>query len=303
MTRTLKASLWATSLFLLGCPAEDDPTGGDGPADDDSGADGGGTTTFGGSPTATNGMSGTSNGTTPMPTTGPADDGMDAADGDGFITPPDGGITGQCSPSEQDCPKGEKCTSYVTTPGGQTVDATKCVPDMGTAVAGESCVREAENDDCAAGFFCMTDISGHTGPGFCLEYCDPGVGVCEYGGECFGFNDGNLPICQVTCDPLLQDCSPGQGCYAAFDNFVCAQPGFGKDGTDGAECATIQGCEPGLICRTGTAGCNTESGCCTPLCDLSNGGAECTDPSEMCIQALDAPPPSLADVGYCGIPQ
>ena len=301
MTRTLKASLWATSLFLLGCPAEDDPSGGDAAANDDSG-DGGGSTSFGGNPTATNGMSGTSNGTTPMVTTGPADTGMDSADGDGFITPPDGGITGQCSPSEQDCPKGEKCTSYVAMPGGQVVDATKCVPDMGDAVAGESCTREAENDDCAAGFFCMTDISGHTGPGFCLEYCDPGVGVCEYGGECFGFNDGNLPICQVTCDPLLQDCSPGQGCYAAFDNFVCAQPGFGKDGTDGAECATIQGCEPGLICRSGTAGCNSQS-CCTPLCDINNGGAECTDPSEMCIQALDAPPPSLADVGYCGIPQ
>jgi hypothetical protein len=303
MTRTLNLGtcLLAVAFLATACPAKEEADGGgdaNGQPDDD--GDGGGSTTF--NPvSASESNSGTSNATTPA-TTGPMD-GTDDADDAGFINTPDGGITGQCSPAEQDCPKGEKCTSYVSTPGGATVDATKCVPSTGNAVAGESCIREAENDDCAPGFFCMTDVSGNTGDGFCLEYCDPGDGVCEYGGECFGFNDGQLPICQNTCDPLLQDCSPGQGCYAAFDNFVCAQPGFGKDGTDGAECATIQGCEPGLICRGGTAGCTAESGCCTPYCEVSGGGVECTDPQETCIQALDAPPPSLADVGYCGIPQ
>jgi hypothetical protein len=298
-TRMLGATLpWVAAFFLAGCPASEDPAAESGNDTGDSGDMG--TTTFGMSSN-----SNTSNATLPDPSAGDAmDDGMmDDGTAGGFITPPDGGISGQCSPWDQDCPKGEKCTSYVQMPGGRTVDATKCVPATGSAVAGESCVREMDNDDCAPGFFCMTDVSGHTGPGFCIEYCDPGSPVCEYGGECFAFNDGNLPVCEVTCDPLLQDCPTGQGCYAAFENFVCAQPGFGKDGSDGSECATIQGCEPGLMCRGGTAGCTTESGCCTPLCDLTNGGIECTDPSEECIQALDAPPPSLANVGYCGIPQ
>lgn len=298
------------NLLLLGslvgaCDSDKNVAGGDtGGADDDGD---GGTTTFGMPSTASAGNSNTSNASNSGAGTD-AGDGMDDAmadeSGGGFIQPPDGGVTGQCSPSEQDCAKGEKCTSFVSTPGGETVDATKCVPATGDAVAGESCTREAENDDCAAGFFCMTDVSGHTGMGFCLEYCDTDVGTCEYGGDCFGFNDGALPVCQVTCDPLLQDCSPGLGCFAAFDNFVCAQPGFPDGGgQDGDECATIQGCEPGLICRSGTAGCTTESGCCTPLCAISGGGAECTDPQEMCIAALDAPPPSLTDVGFCGIPQ
>ncbi|MEM6994161.1 MAG: ribulose phosphate epimerase, partial [Myxococcota bacterium] len=112
-----------------------------------------------------------------------------------------------------------------------------------------------------------------------------------------------LPVCEVTCDPLLQNCAAGQGCYAAFENFVCAVPGHDDgSGGDGDECATVQGCQPGLLCRNGTDGCNEGSGCCTPVCALSNGGSECMNPAEECVAALDAPPPGLADVGYCGVP-
>lgn len=224
-----------------------------------------------------------------------------SADEAGFIMPPDGGVEGQCDPAMQDCPEGEKCTSYVSTPGGETVDATKCVPIIGNAVAGDECERMEDNDTCDAGFFCMTDVSGHTGPGVCLEYCTPGQ-PCEYGGECFAFNDGALPVCEVLCDPLLQDCSAGQGCYAAFDNFVCANPA-GDAGVDGDTCATIQGCEPGLLCKSGTQGCNADSGCCTPVCDMNGGAQECPEQQEECLPALDNPPPGLQDVGYCAIPQ
>lgn len=274
---------------------DDGDTGGDGGADTfDQPADDGGTNTS--SPGDDDGEVGDDDG---------VDDGDGTDDGAGFIMPPDGGVTGQCDPGQQDCPEGEKCTSYVATPGGETVDSTKCVPIIGQAVAGESCERMTDNDTCALGFFCMTDTSGHTGMGFCLEYCEPGGPPCEYGGECFAFNDGALPVCEVTCDPLLQDCPRGQGCYAAFEDFVCAQPGVseGGSGQDGDECATIQGCAPGLICRGGTAGCTTESGCCTPICDLSAAEDQCSDPSEDCIAALEDPPPAYQDVGYCAIPE
>jgi hypothetical protein len=223
-------------------------------------------------------------------------------DGSGFLLQPDGGvIMPMCDPGLQDCPRGQKCTSYVSTPGGQTVDSTHCVDVSGDAQFGEECTRVEGDDDCDAGFFCMTDVSGHVGEGICLEYCVP-MQPCDNGGECFPFNDGQLPLCQTLCDPLIQDCVGGQGCYAAFDSFACAIPGpVDGNGADGDTCATIQGCNPGLLCKTGTDGCSTESGCCTPVCDLTGDGSECTAPDE-CIPALDDPPPTLVDVGFCGVP-
>jgi hypothetical protein len=283
-------------LLLSGCPAESGTTGGQDTSnnDGDSSSDGG--TTFG-----PPGQTATS---LPDPSTSGADQGA-TSDPDtmgGFIDQPDGGVVGQCDPYEQDCPKGEKCTSYVATPGGETVDATKCVPIIGDDLWGEPCERMAENDTCAAGFFCMTDVSGHTGTGTCLEYCQVGQ-PCVYGGECFAFNDGVLPVCEVLCDPLLQDCPEGQGCYAAFDNFVCAMPGAAAgEGNDGDPCYTIQSCNPGLICRGGTAGCPMDGACCTPICDMMGPPEQCIDPSEDCVQALDNPPPGLESVGYCGVP-
>ncbi len=262
-------------------------TGGDG--DDDPSNTGGNTTT-----------AGTSASTTMTTTATSADSGETTM---GFILPPDGGsVMPMCDLAMQDCPKGQKCTSYVSMPGGKTVDNTHCVDVMGDAQFGEECTRVEGNDDCAAGFFCMTDVSGHVGMGICLEYCAVGS-PCVNGGECFPFNDGALPLCEELCDPLIQDCSGGQGCYAAFDNFVCAVPGPADGmGADGDTCATIQGCNPGLICRTGTEGCSTESGCCTPVCDLSGPDTQCESPGEDCIPALDDPPPDLVNAGYCGVP-
>ncbi len=288
-------AIMTAGLGATACPGDKDDGGQEGVTSNDDARDDD-TTTFGDGPgqTNTSGMS-----------QGGSDDRGDQGDQDddsgGFLQPPDGGVVGQCDPYTQDCPKGEKCTSYVQTPGQETVDATKCVPILGDDLWGEPCERFEDNDTCAAGFFCMTDVSGHTGMGTCLEYCSPGI-PCEFGGECFAFNDGVLPVCEVTCDPLLQDCPPGQGCYAAFDNFVCAQPGAPEGlGNDGDPCNTIQSCNPGLICRSGTAGCPMDGACCTPVCEI--GGPDiCPDPSEECVQALDDPPPGLMNVGYCGVP-
>ena len=110
-------------------------------------------------------------------------------------------------------------------------------------------------------------------------------------------------MCEVLCDPILQDCPQSQGCYAAFSSFVCAMPGPSDGGgNDGDTCATIQGCNPGLICATGTEGCTTESGCCTPICDLSEPDP-CTSPAEDCVPVLEDPPPQWTDVGACNVPQ
>ncbi len=305
-------ALCVTTLALGACDADSDPEGQSeaGGEDGSSGDDDGGVLTSG---NAEGDGDGGGDGNASM--TGPdegdggndgsdgGDEGSDGGDEGGFINDPDGGIVGQCDPAAQDCPRGQKCTSYVATPGGTTVDATQCVEIIGDDQWGESCERMEGNDTCGAGLFCMTEISGGTGEGRCLEYCVVNQ-PCEFGGECFAFNDGALPVCEVTCDPLAPDCPGGQGCYAAFNNFVCAIPGPANGmGADGDPCNTIQSCNPGLVCRGGTAGCAAEAACCTPFCDLSEGNAGCTEGGESCIQALDEPPPGLEDVGYCGIPE
>ncbi len=215
----------------------------------------------------------------------------------------------QCDPGLQDCPEGEKCSPYVMTPGDCCVDALKCVPDMGDKQFGEKCNRTEDNDDCDVGLFCMTKTSGSTGEGICLPLCsieDPGT--CPQG-ECIAFNDGFLPLCEVACDPLTQDCiGDGVGCYAvlANDKFICASSGYedGK-GNDGDDCYTIQSCKPGLVCIDGAVqeGCVTER-CCTPVCDVSMGGVECMSPMEECVSpwAQGEAPPEYQDVGLCTIP-
>lgn len=291
----------ALTAYLVGCADKDDTAADADAGGSDTGDTGGGE---GNDASATNPSTSGASQTTQSSaddegTTAPADSGSEEG---GFITPPDGGIEGQCDPGAQDCPKGEKCTAYVSTPGGATVDANKCVPDMGDKQFGEMCERMTDNDDCDVGLFCMTDISGNTGPGFCLEFCevDDPLGSCENGGTCIGFNDGTLPLCQNECDPLIQDCPSGQGCYAALDTFVCA--GTANDpGSDGDECLVIQGCNPGLVCISGPAGCTDR--CCTPICDLNGDGTECVDPSESCVPASENPKPGLENVGFCVVPE
>ena len=229
-------------------------------------------------------------------TTGTADDTASI-----FVQAPDGGVEVECDPFAQDCAAGQKCTSYVATTGQSTVDATRCVPADGDDGWDEPCERTDDNDTCAPGLFCMTGVSGGTGPGICLEYCSPDT-ACQFGGECFPFNDGVLPICQPTCDPLTQDCPDEQGCYSAFDGFLCATPGAADgEGDDGSPCATVQSCLPGLVCRPDTAGCADAGACCTPWCALDGEGPPCSNPEE-CLPALDDPPPDRINVGYCGLP-
>lgn len=225
----------------------------------------------------------------------------EVSDDGNFIEVPDGGIAAQCDLFGQDCPKGQKCTSYVSTPGGAVVDASHCVEVIGDDQWGEACERMSGNDTCAAGFFCMTDVSGNTGEGSCFEYCQVGT-PCEFGGQCFPFNNGQLPLCEVLCNPLAAStCGPGQGCYRAFDQFVCARPGFPEGGgSDGDTCATIQGCQPGLICSGITSDCSGTA-CCTPICEI--GLEQCTDVTEECLIAIDPPPPGLELVGECGVPE
>jgi hypothetical protein len=243
--------------------------------------------------------------------TGDGDPGDGDGDGGttGFVPEVDGLIANTCDPAEQDCPEGDKCTGYVVEQGSCCVDANKCVPVIGNGQLGDPCVRTEDNDDCAEGLFCMTVTSGSTGDGRCLAFCDVATQDCHEDGlpdaQCIAFNDGTLPLCQDSCDPLLQDCSGDLGCYGVGDQgFVCSVPGYEPGlGNDGDMCYTIQSCKPGLGCTAAEvlSDCGA-SRCCSPYCDLSMPDP-CTLPEE-CVPYYEpgTAPPGFEDVGLCAVP-
>jgi hypothetical protein len=229
--------------------------------------------------------------------------------GEEFVVIPDGGATNTCDPAEQDCPEGEKCTGYVVEVGSCCVDANKCVPVIGNGQLGDPCVRTLDNDDCDVGLFCMTKTSGSTGDGVCLAFCNVATQDCVEDGlpdaNCIAFNDGTLPLCQDSCDPITQDCGNNLGCYGVGEQgFVCSMPGYEEGlGNAGDMCYTVQSCKPGLGCTAAEVldGCNAAR-CCSPYCDL-NEPDPCTAP-EQCVPYYEegTAPPNYENVGLCAVP-
>jgi hypothetical protein len=204
----------------------------------------------------------------------------------------------------QDCPEGLKCTAYAKVMQ-DTWDANKCVPETGEGVAGDPCDVEGGFatgiDNCAKGFICL-NTDGEGKGGFCVEFCH-GDEECSGGpGLCNIINDGALPICLATCDPLAQDCVGGQACYGdpSGPPFVCFAPDPQSGGMDGNPCAFTNDCLAGLHCTDAVVqdGCEAEY-CCTPFCALD--GNDCTDPEE-CSAFFPAPEPGFENVGICTLP-
>lgn len=226
--------------------------------------------------------------------------------------PPDMGGEGvECDPKGQDCPTGLKCTAYGEVEG-DAWNANKCVPETGTGVAGEPCAVEGPDmftgiDNCAKGFICLNTKPDGT-DGFCVEFCSPddacpntsaGTGVCLPDG-----NDGHLPICLQTCDPLIQDCSGEQACYGGDPSwpYVCFTPDPKLGGQEGDGCDFTNACYPGLSCAAQATvdGCVGDAyGCCTSFCALDEDS--CAAP-EVCTPFYPMPPPGFENVGVCTLP-
>ena len=213
----------------------------------------------------------------------------------------------------QDCPDGEKCTAWAND-GGSSWNDNKCVPvDPNPKQAGDVCTAQGSGvsglDDCDKGSMCWDTNKENIG--YCIEFCmgsadapfcsDPQA-LCQIA------NDGVLPICLPSCDPLLQDC-PGvdYACLPLNDGFVCIPDGSGPDaGADGDPCEYANACDPGLFCATAdfVPGCKT-AGCCSSFCDLGAPntcplkaqGAECQPFYEMGMA-----PPGKENLGVCGLP-
>lgn len=304
--RGIIISLGVTAVLLSGCSDDWLPTSSGVP------------TTTPDNTSSSSGEGPTTSTTTAEQTTGstgedPTEDGSTGAQ-----TTTGNGSGGMCNIYDQDCPEGQKCTAYGS-PNTFIPQGVKCVPIPDNPQAhNEPCGVGAEglgDDDCDLGSVCL-DLD-YDGSGFCLPYCtgDSQSPMCEGSDRTcvklfFAFDFGN---CFRQCDPLVQDCEVGEGCYmdaakVGGTGFVCLPVvQEGKDKVFGDNCIGWSSCEPGYACiyEEFVPGCSGL--CCSPWCDTGEGDASCVDfdPMMSCIPwyAEQQAPPGLENVGVCGIPQ
>ncbi len=293
MKKTLLISLGACAVLLAGCGKDDQPADSSTTVNDDIGTDGE-SGTDGDSGTSSVGDSGTDG------TTGSNDDGVSFVPTDDFAT------VSECDPFMQDCPDGEKCVPYASD-GGNVWNANKCVPVTGDGAVGDPCIWGGiveATDDCGPESICwdVMDVEGQQ-IGVCTEYCGgtADAPTCPAETSCIIINEGSINICITNCDPLLQDCGMGLGCFWANTAFSCIFTA-GEIPT-GEPCGYINDCAPGNLCADATTlpAC-AGSACCTPYCDLVS--PTCTVMGTECASFFEEgmAPPGYEDVGVCVLP-
>jgi hypothetical protein len=259
------------------------------------------------------GSSGSSGGSTDTSgTSSSSSSGASSSEAMTFIIPSDyaaGAV--ECDPYGHDCPRGQKCAWYAAN-GGNSWDATKCVPVMEDAVGiGDACFV-VENgvsglDNCVDGAMCWdTDAENQ---GTCVALCGgtPEAVTCPPGTSPAGGR--SLCLCLKSCDPLAQDCdmaddvcigSPGGG-------FLCVLDASGEEGQVHDPCEYANACDPGLICLNSTAAVECDeasSGCCEPFCNHSDPDAVCPGQGQVCNPYYEegTAPPGEEHIGYCALP-
>ena len=304
MTRRLEIwGLGCSALAWLGCGGAGDPS--PEPSADPSTS---GLTAASGSSTSTSSTSTTTD--DPHRTT--------AVDSTGVIFVPEtdgGGTSYECDPFAQDCRPGEKCTLWAN--DGGYWNATKCVPvvdDPGGI--DEPCHMEGSPtsgiDDCNAESMCFY-VDPETLEGICTPFCqgrerDP---QCDPDRFCHLQADGALVLCLPRCNPLAQDCGPGQSCYIITNHWGCGPDGSDGAGAFGDPCETVNGCAPGLVCLDSAAvppgyPCEGALGCCTNLCDTTDplGDQQCMAEGQTCQPWYEEgnAPAGLEHLGACALP-
>ncbi|MBV1861795.1 MAG: hypothetical protein KUG77_25470 [Nannocystaceae bacterium] len=217
----------------------------------------------------------------------------------------------RCLYGEFDCGCGYRCTTYAYSQEQWNQWANNgCFPvDPEHVELGDPCVSENEPwsgfDNCPAGAQCQD--YDRDGLGTCKEFCD--LGDPDF--ECA--DPEAVPYvacqdcgctCEVSCDPRVNDCSEGEGCYLGSTLALCAPDASQEAGAFGDPCEFINACDPGLACLGAEAvpGCDGLAGCCTPFCDTDDPqcpeGTECAqiwEPGEAAV-------PILEGLGYCVTP-
>lgn len=230
-----------------------------------------------------------------------------------------GGIGGQCNLFLQDCPEEQKCMAY-NNDGGLFPDGARCAPVDPNAVGpGETCTLKGTKfgdgiDNCEKGSLCL-DIE-NTGQATCVAYCTGSMDapVCPQSDDrCSFLFEPTVPVCFSKCDPLLQDCAPGETCVpneAALGapHFVCMPRVYPLiPGKYGDVCYALSGCDPGNLCifAENLPMCELTY-CCSVWCDLT-AVDPCGDfdPTLSCVPWFTegTATPGYENVGVCGIMQ
>lgn len=225
----------------------------------------------------------------------------------GFISEPDGGLTSfECDLYEADCNRGEKCTVWAND-GGGAWNATKCVEvDPSPDLAGEECHVEGSGvsgiDSCEAGAFCWD--TNTEGMGMCVPFCQgsENAPTCDNPHEAPAAGK-TFCICLPTCDPLLNDCPVGCGCYGTDNRFQCVPDASGPDlGAFGDPCEFTNGCDPGLSCTSAEYVECEGTACCTYFCSLAK--QDSCPGAHVCRSVFPEGQvlPDFEDVGLCLLP-
>jgi hypothetical protein len=231
---------------------------------------------------------------------------------------PDAGIgDGQCDPWAQDCPAGYKCMAYA--PEDEfSFTGNKCtaVVDAPKAI-GDPCHVEggwwSGIDDCDYGLVCW-DINHDTNEGQCVAMCTGSAEAAECPSSadvCAFWVTGISHVCLRTCDPLVQDCTPGQACLPEWgsnaEEWVCKAEYSFDEGQEFDPCAYSNVCNPGLVCWDPSKAIECTdpmNGCCLSLCDL--GDPQCNGAGAECTPFYDTfdgeAPPEFGNVGLCVLP-
>lgn len=247
----------------------------------------------------------------PPPDSGTTEEPIDETGNPFLIDPDDGGTIFECSLWLQDCPQGQKCTAWAND-GGNSWNAWRCVPiaeDPGAP--GDPCIIEGSAvsglDDCELGSMCFY-VDARTDEGTCIAFCTGSEDnpTCEVPGTtCFLPGNGVLPLCIPDCDPLLQDCGPGQACYGLNDSFSCVVDASGDMGAAGDPCEYLNACDPGTECvmPEEVPGCMGALGCCSAYCSLADPMPPCL-PGQSCVPYFEPgmAPPGYELLGHCGVP-
>ncbi len=213
----------------------------------------------------------------------------------------------ECNTYEEDCPEGQKCMPWAND-GGNAWNALKCVNVTGEGLHGDPCTVEVDAvsgmDDCALHHMCW-EVDLDTNMGHCISFCDgtPNDATCdEPDTVCIMTNQNTLNICLPACNPLLQDCPEGEGCYPVNHNYACAPVGVPDEvGFEGDTCEYVVACQPGFSCMDAEQVPNCMSpSCCTPFCDLTEQDP-CPNPETQCIPVYEDNQ-NAPNVGFCGVP-
>ena len=194
---------------------------------------------------------------------------------------------------------------------GGTWDANKCVAVTGSGSSGDECIYDGAalgSDDCDATNVCWNaiDVEGQL-IGTCFPFCTGSLDnpVCnDPGTSCRVVNDGAIAVCLPNCDPLLQECDEGLGCYwsGTSGTFQCIIVAGGIP--TGEPCGFNNDCNPGHFCADGAAleMCNG-SACCATFCDLTEDPSPCGT-SYSCVPFFEegTAPPMYESLGVCIIP-